>query len=206
MAGQSYTLRFKNRSKSQHDFLCYQKGIHINTPYVYTLAWFAKPVADGVDVDFSWTIDYSFVWSEQGTLKPGITFKAQQVIPADLIDANLIPFTNKAGAFQFGKPTAGGAHGSLAIDGDSTIPKGAASVGIGMSGQGTHVVHAEPKFAAVFTPHPEYWISFGSYMPGQLVDEQTMVKSDKVEFQANVYEMTATLDGGNNWSLKQGLV
>jgi hypothetical protein len=35
-----------------------------------------------------------------------------------------------------------------------------------MSGYGTHVVDAEPNFAAGFTPHPEYWISFGSFVPG----------------------------------------
>lgn len=206
MAAQSYTLRFKNRSGSQHDFLCYQQGINVNTPYVYTLAWFAKPVANGVDVDFTWSIDYSFVWSEQGTLKPGITFNAQQVISADLQTANLVSFTDIDDAFQFGAPTAAGTAGSLTIDCDGTIPKGAATVGIGMSGQGTHAVAAEPNFAAVFTVHPEYWISFGSFVPGQVVDEQTMVNSDQVNFPVNVYDMTATLDSGNNWSLAQGLV
>lgn len=206
MAAQNYTLRFKNRSGSQHDFLCYQQGINVNTPYVYTLAWFAKPVANGVDVDFMWTIDYSFVWSEQGTLKPGITFKAQQVIPADLTSANLVTFTDIEDAFQFGTPNASGAAGSLTIDCDSTIAKGAAMVGMGLSGQGTHVVPAEPNFAAVFSVHPEYWISFGSFVPGQVVDTQTMVNSEQVDFPVNVYGMTATLDSGNNWTLAQGLV
>ena len=206
MAAQPYTLRFKNRSKSQHDFLCYQQGINVNTPYVYTLAWFAKPVADGVDVDFTWTIDYSFVWSEQGTLKPGITFKAQQVISADLQTDNLVDFTEIDGAFQFANESAAGTAGSLTIDCDGTIPKDAATVGIGMSGQGTHVVPAEPNFAAVFSVHPEYWISFGSFVPGQVVDTQTMVNSDQVTFPVNVYNMTATLDSGNNWTLAQGLV
>jgi hypothetical protein len=206
MAAQNYTLRFKNRSKSQHDFLCYQQGISVNTPYISTLAWFAKPVADGVDVDFTWSIDYSFVWSEQGTLKPGISFNAQQVVDADLQTANLIDFTNVGGAFQFANESAGGTAGSLTIDCDGTIPKGAATVGIGMSGQGTHVVPAEPNFAAVFSVHPEYWISFGSFVPGQVVDTQTMVNSEPVPFPVNVYGMTATLDSGNNWTLEQGLV
>lgn len=206
MAAQNYTLRFKNRSGSQHDFLCYQQGIDVNTPYIYTLAWFAKPVANGVDVDFTWSIDYSFVWSEQGTLKPGITFSAQQVIDADLQTANLVGFTDSAGAFQFGAPNATGTAGSLTIDCDGTIPKNAALCGIGMSGQGTHVVAAEPNFAAVFSVHPEYWISFGSFVPGQVVDTQTMVNSEPVPFPVNVYGMTATLDSGNNWTLAQGLV
>lgn len=206
MAAQNYTLRFKNRSNSQHDFLCYQQSIEVNTPYVYTLAWFAKPVANGVDVDFTWTIDYSFVWSEQGTLKPGITFKAQQALAADLQSANLVNFADIGNAFQFANLVGTGAQGSLTIDCDDTIPKGAAYVGVGMSGQGTHVVAAEPNFAAVFTPHPEYWISFGSFEPGQVLDTQTMVNSEPVPFPVNVYGMTATLDSGNNWTLVQGLV
>ena len=129
--GDNYTLRFKNRSDSQHDFLVYQKGIEVNMPNIYTLAWFAKPVANGVDVDFTWTIDYSFVWSEQGQLKPGITFHANQVVVGDLLTANLIDFSKVDGAFQFGKPTGTGASGSLTIDGDNSIPKHAAKVGIG---------------------------------------------------------------------------
>jgi hypothetical protein len=206
MAAQNYTLRIKNRSRAQHDFLCYQQGINVNTPYIYTLAWFAKPVADGVDVDFTWSIDYAFVWSEQGPPKPGIAFNAHQMVDADLQTANLINFTDVDGAFQFVNETAAGTAGSLTIACDGTIPGGAAVVGVGMSGQGTHVVPAEPNFAAVFSVNPEYWISFGSFVPGQVIDTQTMVESEQVSFPVNVYGMTATLDSGNNWTVEQGLV
>ena len=204
--GDNYTLRFKNRSDSQHDFLVYQKGIEVNMPNIYTLAWFAKPVANGVDVDFTWTIDYSFVWSEQGQLKPGITFHANQVVVGDLLTANLIDFSKVDGAFQFGKPTGTGASGSLTIDGDNSIPKHAAKVGIGMSGYGTHAIDAEPNFAAVFTPHPGYWITFGSFEAGEVLDIQSLVKAEEVKFPGNVFEMTAMLDSGNKWTLMQGLV
>lgn len=205
MAAQSYTLRFKNRSESQHDFLVYQQGIDVNQPNVYTLAWFAKPVANGVDVDFTWTIDYSYVWSEQGTLKPGIAFIAQQVIAGDLESANLIGFTTQGGAFQFTGLSGTGAAGSLAIDCDGTIPKMAAKVGIGMSGYGTHVVDAEPNFDVVFTPHPEYWITFGDFEQGQVLNIQELVHSSQVAFPTNVFGMTAQLDSGNNWTISQGL-
>lgn len=205
MPGQTLTLRFKNRSGSQHDFLCFQQGININMPNISALAWFAKPVANGVNVDFTWTTDYSFVWSEQGTLKPGITFSAQQAIPADPATANLVTFTNVNGAFQFGTPTAAGSVGSIAIDCDSTIPKDVAMIGIGMSGQGTHVVPAEPNFATVFSVRPEYWIAFGSYTPGQVLHSATMIHAQQVTFPVNVTGMTATLDTGNNWTIQQGL-
>ncbi len=204
-APQPYTLRFKNRSNSQHDFLCYQQGIDTNQPGVYTLAWFAKPVANGVDVDFTWTIDYYFVWSEQGILKPGISFVANQVVQADLTNDNKIGFTDVGGAFQFGPVTTGGASGSLTIDSDNTIPKGKAMYGVGMSGYGTHVVPAEPNMSALFTPHPEYWVSFGDFEQGQVLDIQTMVNDAEVQFPANVYQMTATLDSGNNWTIQPGL-
>jgi hypothetical protein len=206
MAGQVYTLRFKNRSESQYDFLVFQQGIDVNEPNGYTLAWFTRQVANGVDLDFTWTVDYAFVWSDQGTLKPGITFEARQVIPADLTTANLVTFTDVDGAFQFGTPTAGGTAGSLTIDEANTIPKNMAKVGIGMSGQGTHVIDAEPNVGAVFTPHPEYWIGFGFFKQGQVLDIQSLVNAQQVPFSANVFQMTATLDSGNNWTIAQGLV
>lgn len=204
--GQTYTLRFRNRSESQHDFLCYQQGVDVNRPNVYTLAWFVKPVADGVDVDFSWAIDYNFVWSETGILQPGIQFVADQVVEAGLKKLNRIDFTRQNDAFQFTNQSSTGAAGSLTIDGDRTVPKHLATFGIGMSGFGTFVVDAEPNLAAIFTPHPEYWVSFGSFEQGEVLDIQTMVNAAPVLFPANVYAMTATLDSGNDWSISQGLL
>ncbi|MBK5957257.1 hypothetical protein CCR97_03410 [Rhodoplanes elegans] len=203
---QQYTLRFRNRSESQHDFLCYQQGIDVNLPNVYTLAWFAKPVANDAFVDFTWTIDYNFVWSEQGMLVPGVKFQAGQVVPAGLRESNRVEFTRIDGAFQFASQSSTGAAGSLTINGADGVPKRAAKFGIGMSGYGTHVVDAEPNFAAIFTPHPEYWVSFGDYDQGEVLDIQTLVNAAKVPFPANVYEMTVALDAGNNWTVAQGLV
>lgn len=202
---QLFTLRFKNRSESQHDFLCYQQGIDVNRPNVYTLAWFAKPVANGVDVDFCWTLDFNFMWSEQGTLEPGITFTANQVLPAGLTQQNRVDFTQEGDAFQFSNQDSTGAEGSLTINGDNSVPKKKAVFGIGMSGQGTFAVDAEPNLAAIFTPHPTYWVSFGSFDQGEVLDIQTLVNTAEVLFPANVYQMTAVLDSGNNWSITQGL-
>lgn len=202
---QMFTLRFKNRSESQHDFLCYQQGIDVNRPNVFTLAWFAKPVANGVDVDFSWTIDYNFVWSEQGELMPGLMFSANQVLPAGLTQMNRVEFTRQDGAFRFDQQSGSGAEGSLTINGDNRVPKKLASFGIGMSGQGTFAVDAEPNLSAIFTPHPSYWVSFGSFEQGQILDIQTLVNTAEVKFPANVFKATAELDSGNNWKVTQGL-
>ena len=203
--GQTYTIRFKNRSASLHDFLCYQQGVDVNRPNVYTLAWFAKPVASGVDVDFSWTVDYSFLWSEQGQLVPGVTFKARQVVPAGLDLFNKVNFTKTSGAFHFDGQSSTGALGSLTIHGEKDVPKGQSSFGIGMSGTGTFLVDAEPNLTAIFTPRPTYWITFGSYEQGEVLDIQTLVNVSEVAFPQNVFGMTAELDSGNNWILSSGL-
>jgi hypothetical protein len=205
MAAPSYTLRFKNRSNAQHDFLVFQQDPNVNAPSAYALAWFAVPLANGVDVDVTWTLDYVFVWTEQGQLVPGIAFKEMQVLPADLKSANRVKFTQLDSVLQFADPTGTGTPGSLTIDCDNTIPPNTATVGIGMSGAPTFVVPAAPNMTMLFTPHPEYWISFGDFVPGQVLDAESIAKAEQVVFPANVYGMTATLDSGNNWTIQQGL-
>jgi rhizosphere induced protein len=194
-----YSIRFRNRSGSQHDFVCFQQK---PDPSGHTLAWFSRPVPDGVDDTFTWTLTYDFVWMETGPLSSGIEFAAEEVVPADLETANLIGFTVKDGAFQFTKPSDGGAKGSLTIKCDTTIPDNEAVVGIGMAGSPTFATPARPNFADVFTPHPEYWIIFGSYKPGQVLDPAAMATAVQVKFPANVYDVTATLDSKNTWQIE----
>ncbi|AXK80414.1 hypothetical protein DW352_07730 [Pseudolabrys taiwanensis] len=206
MADEKLSLRFRNRSGAQYDFLCFQHGVSPNTPSIATLAWLVRPLASGVDLDFTWTTNCCFVWFEQGAVTPDITFKAQQSAPADPISANLVTLTSSNGAYQFGPTTGGGAAGVLTIDCDGTIPSGTVMIGIGMSGLGTHAVAAEPNFAAVFTVKPEYWISFGSFTPGQTLDDQALIKATPLAFPPNVTAMTATLDVANKWILQPGLI
>ncbi|WP_429844868.1 hypothetical protein [Brevibacillus sp. FIR094] len=129
----------------------YQKGVDVNDPDVQSLAWFSKGCNPKTLVTFRWNIDYSFVWSEVGTLTPGVVFTANEVVETDLNKENYIVLSkNDSGYFFEGQKDSAG--GVLHIYQDDSIPSKAASVGIGMSGNGTFAVPAQPNMTAKFTP------------------------------------------------------
>jgi rhizosphere induced protein len=197
-----YSLIFVNNSTQTGSACVYQQDPDTTDPNVMSLAWFAKAAAPTTTLQFDWTVDYSFVWSETGTLKPGVMFTASQNLPADLSTSNQVQFTTAGGAYTFQNQSQGGQAGTLYVLEDNTIPPNQASVGIGMSGSGTFAVQAQPNITAEFTPHPEYWITFGNYTAGEVLDVTTITASANIAFPANTYSMTATLGSNNTWTVQ----
>ena len=198
----TYNLIFQNNSSNTWTAAVYQDDPNIGNPDVMSLAWFTKAAAPTTNVQFSWTIDYGFVWSETGTLTDGVVFTASQDWSADLTSTNRVGFTNQNSAFTFQDQTQGPQPGTLSIVQDGTIPANTASVGVSMSGAGTYAVQAQPNITASFTPHPNYWITFGQYTKGEVMDIGQLTNKAAVEFPANVYSMTAILSATNTWSVK----
>lgn len=201
MAGTNYSVVFVNNSKQTGSACMYQQDPDITIPNVMSLAWFTKSAHPTTRVSFSWSIDYNFVWSETGSLVPGVIFMASQTWAADLSTENQVTFTQSGGAYTFQNQQQGPRQGSLFITEDGTIPANMASVGVGMSGFGTFVVQAQPNMNLVFTPHPEYWITFGNYVQGEVMDISSVSNPAKIEFPPNVYSMTAVLNADNTWTI-----
>ncbi|WP_428527066.1 protein rhiA [Roseibium sp.] len=208
--GNVYTLTFINNSNNNWDFCCYQEDPNISTQDVMSLAWFAFPVAPTTSVSFSWTINYQFVWSQTGKLGAGVKFSASQKWDASLTGNNGVDFTRKPNqAFTFENQAPFGDPGTLYINQDDTIPSNTAAVGINMgiegappgAGTGTFVVPAQPNITAAFTPHPTYWVTFGQYTPGQVLDIQQITQKAQVAFPVNVYDMYAILGADNKWTV-----
>lgn len=196
-----YSLVFVNNSTQEGTVCVYQQDPNITNPDVMSLAWFAKPAAPTTTIIFTWGIDYDFVWSETGVLRPGVLFVASQTWPTDLSSENQVTFTNQDGAYTFADQQAGPQAGSLYITEDGTIPPNQASVGIGMSGFGTFAVQAQPNMNLVFTPNPQYWVTFGSYTQGEVMDISEVNNPAEIVFPPNVYSMTATLGANNEWTV-----
>ena len=205
-----YTLTFVNNSNNNWDFCCYQQDPNINIPDVMSLAWFAFPVAPTTVVSFSWEINYQFVWSQMGQLAAGVKFSASQKWDANLSTNNSIDFTRKPNkAFTFQNQMSAGVPGTLFINQDETIPEKTAAVGINMSilgapigaGSGTFVVPAQPNITASFSPHPTYWVTFGQFTPGQVLDTKQITKKAEIAFPVNVYDMVAILGSDNKWKV-----
>lgn len=198
---QQYSVLFLNHSQNSGNVCMYQTDPDIGVNDVQSLAWFTKYVHPQTRVEFYWKVDYSFVWAETGELVPGVRFIASQMVPADLEGRNKIPFNHVNGGFKFGEVTQG-TGGRLMINEEKHIPFDTASVGIGMSGKGTLVVQAQPNMNLVFTPKPKYWIAFGNYTEGEVLDLSEMTYPAEIVFPVNVYSMTAILNPDNTWTIK----
>jgi hypothetical protein len=198
---QKYTLLFVNNGTNTGNACIYQNDPDIGVPNVMSLAWFSKQAHPTTRIKFEWTLDYSFMWSETGVLASGVDFEASQVWPADLTSSNKVAFTDENGAYTFENQTSG-TPGSLIIVNDGTIPARQASVGIGMSGQGAFVVQAQPNLTQTFTPHPKYFITFGNYEAGEVLDIGSITSPAEIVFPPNVYSMTAILNEDNSWTVK----
>ncbi|HJQ37213.1 MAG TPA: hypothetical protein VKB93_08745 [Thermoanaerobaculia bacterium] len=202
-----YTLQVTNNSTQFQDLCVYQKQVDFGVPNAVSLAWLTAPAWPGTTVTFTWSQDYSFMWAQTGSLKPGITFKAQQTVAADPdnLQSNQIEFNYQNGAFMFVHGPAAGTPqlGSLYIRELSAIPANIAAVGIGMSNAGTIVVAAQPNINLVFTPHPEYWLTAGTFTQGEVLDVEEITNEINVPFRGT-FSMQAVLNAENTWSITSG--
>lgn len=205
-----YKLTFVNQSNLPGVLCVYQKMPNGNMPNIMSLAWLTKAVAKDTELDLYWTVDYSFVWSETGSLKPGVTFKASQVVPADLQYKNQITLNKTAtpsdplSAYTFvGQPVQGTPTGSLIINQGNFVEPNKVSVGIGMSGNGVFAVQGEPNINALFTPHPNYYVTFGNYQQGTVLDITQITNMQEITFPPNVFSRKVTLGTNNLWTVQE---
>lgn len=200
--GTEYTLIFRNESSNTGDACVYQYDPDMEVQDVMSLAWFAKGAAPTTILVFTWTIDYCFAWSEIGELVPGVIFEASQIWDADLATTNQVTLKMIDGEiYTFADQCPGSYSGNLYILGDKTLPVREASVGIGMAGAPTYVAPAQPNWEWIYTPKPLYWITFGTFDPGEVLDVESISHKARVHFPPNVYSMTAILNWDNTWTV-----
>lgn len=181
--------------------MLFQKVPDMQAGNVLSVAWITKFTHPASVASFIWSLNYNFVWSETGYLSPGILFASSQILPADLNETNYVELTYSNGAYNFRNQKASGVSGNLQITQDNTIPLKQAMVGIGMSGSPTFVVNAQPNMNLTFTPHPEYWIAFGNFNAGEVIDVQAISNAAKIDFPPGIVAMNVTLNQDNTWEI-----
>ena len=187
-----YSLACINNSSSPGCFAVFQKTG--GSPGIYALAWIARAAHPGTEVTFTWSTDYSFAWSETGVIKPGIIFFGSQVIPADPDKLNCIELAvDNFGASEFKPPTATGQPGMLTIQQLSNVMPNRTSIGVGMSGSPIAAAQAAPGQTTMFAPHPNYWIMFGNYQTGDVIDIKKINGAVEVTYPDGLTSCTATL-------------
>lgn len=183
----AYSLTVQNNSSGFTNFCMFQSPPDTNLGVqVATLAWFVEPAFPTTTVTFDWNVDYSFCWSEAGPLSPGVTFTASQVWPADPLNpvqqAVQLHRSDRAYNFERLAPDSSRHSGNLYIEQGGDVPLREASVGIGMSGKGTHAVEAQPNLHLIFTPHPRYWLIAGDFELGEVLDMAEVSNAIEIDY------------------------
>ena len=188
-----YSLTCINSSSWPGCFAVFQKTYRLPAD-VYALAWFARAAHPGTEVTFTWSTYYSFTWSETGVIKPGINFNGSQIIPADPDKLNCIELAvDNLGASYFKPPTASGQPGMLTIQQLSSVVPNRTSIGIGMSGSPMAATQAAPGATTVFVPTSNYWVMFGNYQTGDVIDVKEITGAVEVTYPDGLTSRTATL-------------
>ena len=130
-----------------------------------------------------------------------MVFHASEVRKADPSNTseNSIAFKKEKGAYHFVKSDHKTTQGKLGIRCDGSIPAGKASIGIGMSGNPVFARPADPNLQYTFGPHPKYWIAFGDFEEGEVIDLNRMTQRYEIKFPINQYERSIRLTPDNTW-------
>ncbi|WP_086663744.1 hypothetical protein [Lentzea kentuckyensis] len=202
-APNNYSLTITNDSKLDgYQALIYQQLPKMQ-PGVVTLAWQAFPCNPGDVVDFGWEIQYSFIWSRNGTLKPGTRVSASGSVDAELGKANATTLSFKNNGYRFSEPVFQEGNGLYVFE-DRSVPKAgdptSGSVGIGMSGFGTFACPTSSNTNIGFTPTPQYWIAFGTYDKTEVMDIQQLTVPQQVKFGEGQDHLDCRYDG-RDWTI-----
>ncbi len=196
----NYKLTVNLEATITGDICIFQGLPDTNVSNVLTLAWLSKRAHPGTKVEFNWNTEYNFNWGVNGRIGSKATFVASQVVPANFDTQDQISFDHKDGAYYFFDQTQSlTTEENLSIVQGSNVRSNQAYVGIGMSGAGGFVVPSQPNMKVIFKPKPTYYLVFGNFTQGQVVDVAQLTNPCEVMFYGTT-EKTMTLNSNNNWS------
>ncbi|WP_326777927.1 hypothetical protein [Streptomyces sp. NBC_01445] len=202
-AATHYTLTATNNSTQFQDICLFQKTVGLGIPSAMSLAWLTAPARPGHTVTFTWSVDYSFVWAVTGPLMSGIPFMDRELVAADPDDEleNQTGFDFDNGNYGFVPASDSGTPlGGLGIQVLPGVPDDTASVGIGMDGAPVFAAQAVPGAKLVFTPHPQYWITAGTFSNGEVLDVEEITNDVEIPYD-DTFSMNAVLGPNNLWTV-----
>jgi len=196
--GFTHSVVFVNQSNNEGDVCLFQT---LKQPVAGTssLVWLARHVMKTTTQTFQWSGVPCFVWSNSASsLDSGVIVIGSQAWPAGLSENNRVTLTYTGNSYTFENLSTGTPAGTMTLQQSSTVPAGLAVAGIGMDSYATVVATTQPNVSLQFVPDPRYWISFGTFTRGQVVDPSAIV-SCEIVFPANVLSMTAIYTTENTW-------
>ena len=197
-----YSVTIQNQSDSNWKFFVYQQPPPESDNL--TLAWLVSDlvIKPTQSYNFTWTTNYSFVWSETGILRPGITFTASGQKDCDPVGNNFSNFTFDGTYAGLTDPVKEGEAGSLFVHTQGTVPASKFSIGVGMSGKGSYAVMAKPNVTSVFTPVAKYFVVAAEMVEqGEVMDITEISQAGELDFPSSITSLNATFTKDNLWDI-----
>lgn len=201
----TYTINFLNNSSSPGNFCIFQQNPNNPPPGSFPLAWLVQSANPHARVPISWNTDFYFFWAKTGQLMPGVIFNAGEAFLTSLAENNAITLTKQDNNYKFIDQKSGYQQGVLSVSTDTTTAFNQASIGIGMSGSGTLAVQAQPNMTFSFSPIQGYWITFGEFKQGQVLNQSEIPNAVQIVFPHGIFSMNATMNEDGTWTVTQGL-
>lgn len=196
-----YSLTIINHASHSAYFMVYQNDPGTFDPNAKALAWFSKYSNPGpnVTVKFTWTVDWGFSWADTGELTRGVVYSATDKVAATQTTNQISLDYN--GAYMFTNQQAGPDPNRFYIAETGNIPVNAsASVGITMSGSTVYATQAQPNYTITASPHPVYWVAYGNYEEGEVIDVSSINNPLALPYDTGIYSLTTTLNPDNTWT------
>jgi rhizosphere induced protein len=193
----SRSVMFFNNSSRCGDTCLYQDP---DDARLKRVAWLVKRSFPGTKLLFQWQEQLDFIWMETTAPGPDAQLTASQQVVANRHSRNRITLDYQ-GAHTFLDPRQEPEAGSLSIDTTAAVPPGMAYVGIGMAGLGTLVAPTQPNILYTFAPRSTYWITFGSYVQGTLMEDGQPTCAQRIDFPHGVSRVMAILGQDNRWTV-----
>lgn len=196
-----YSLKIINEGDFKGALAVYQRQHDLEAMGAMPLAWFTQKVFPNMHAEFSWDKEYNFILSKEGELIPGVVFKAVESVDTSPEMHNMIEIDKGSDGYVIKKQVTDHRRvGKLVIEGRSGIPEMDASIGIAMSGSGTFAWEAEPNVSMEVEPKPEYWITYGDFRQGEVLDTRHITKKSlKIDYPRGKYGAVVVLKKDNTW-------
>jgi len=196
---EQYSITITNHSAHPDYFMVFQNDPGSLAPNAMALAWFSKYSNPGplATVKFDWSIDWGFSWADTGELSPGVHYAASEVLPADGFNKITLDYNR---AYLFTDPENAGDPSRFYIEESPTIPVNSnASVGITMAGQTVYAVQARPNSNLTFSPHPVYYLAYGNYSEGLVLDLSSINNPLELKYDTGINALAVTLNPDDSW-------
>lgn len=204
--GMIYSVTVNNHASHSAYFMVFQNDPTQLAPNALSLAWFAKFSNPGPTsrVKFQWSVDVGFAWAETGELQPGVQFTPTETYEPNGCNNKITLDCNRS--YQFVNPAQGPEQSRLYLAQSGAIPaRSAAAVGVTMGGSTVYAVQARTGQNLTFSPHPKYFIAYGDFEEGDVIDVSSINNPLELAYPSGVYALTTTLNADGSWDQPESL-